>query len=223
MYIGQSMGKVGKANNRFICDQQEQEITSICVTNARPTGLGSECHDIQMDKSISICLPFLEYDSISTNEISIRPIRNDTNSPEMGHMDLVPTTIGDVNTTTNTSKRKQPTRTVTLRDIMQQPTHVESSCMEVIRENTKHQGFSESVANRIANNVRESTPKVYKGKWNNFSKWMRQNNKGDALKAIIPMIAEYLNLLFEVWELEISTIHGYRAAISRVIKLICRL
>ncbi len=218
-YIGQSMGKVGQTKNRFICNQQEQEITSICVTNARPTSMGSECHDIQIDQSIPIRLPSLEYDSRSTNEISIRPIRNDTNSPEMGHKDLVPTIIGNVNTTTNTSKRKQPTSTVTLRDIMQQPTHVESSCMEVIRENTKKQGFSESVANRIANNVRTSTQKIYKDKWNHFSKWMRQNNKGDALKATIPMIAEYLNLLFEVWELEISTIQGYRAAIGKVIKL----
>ncbi len=91
--------------------------------------------------------------------------------------------------------------------------------MNVIRESTKEQGFSDSVANRIANNVRSSTQNVCKGKWNNFSKWMRQNNKGDALKATIPMIAEYLNLLFEVWELEISIIQGYRAAISRVIKL----
>ncbi len=91
--------------------------------------------------------------------------------------------------------------------------------MEVIRESTKEQGFSESVTSRIANNAGESTQKVYKGKWSNFSKWMRQNNKCDALKAPIPMIAEFLNMLFEVWELEISTIQGYRAAISRVIKL----
>ncbi len=60
---------------------------------------------------------------------------------------------------------------------------------------------------------------MFNGKWNNFSKWIRQNNKVDALKATIPMIAEFLNMLFEVWELEISTIQRYRAAISRVIKL----
>ncbi len=49
------MGNMRKASSRFICNQQEQQTTTVCVSNARPRSLGSECHDIQMDKSVSIC------------------------------------------------------------------------------------------------------------------------------------------------------------------------
>ncbi len=44
--------------------------------------------------------------------------------------------------------------------------------MEIIRQSAEEQGFSESVAERIANNVRKSTLLMYKGKWNSFCKWI---------------------------------------------------
>ena len=75
------------------------------------------------------------------------------------------------------------------------------------------QGFSEAVATRIEAPQRRSTRSVYEAKWSIFTKWCIANQvdfKSPPLKSV----ADFLLYLFEVKNLQPSTIDGYRSAIA---------
>lgn len=53
-----------------------------------------------------------------------------------------------------------------------------------------------------------------------FAKWSVKYEKVNPLEADVRVIAKFLNMLFEEKELDVSTIKGYRAAISRVFRFV---
>ena len=91
--------------------------------------------------------------------------------------------------------------------------------MEIVRKKSTNKGFSDKVAKRIAQNIRSSSLTIYDGKWKTFCKWCKENNISEPLKVSVPQLAEFLNHLFEVEGLQVRTIKGYRAAISRMLNL----
>ncbi len=95
--------------------------------------------------------------------------------------------------------------------------------MEIIKHSTTQKGFSEKVANSIASDIRNSSSIIYDNKWKCFTKWLRKKGIKDPLQTNITNIAEFLNYLFEDKGLEVSTINGYKAAISKVLQLVTKL
>ena len=73
------------------------------------------------------------------------------------------------------------------------------------------------MAARMASAQKNNTLMVYQGKWDQFSKWCDENNI-DPFSVKAPTVADFLCFLHEVRHLALSTIEGYRTAISRVIK-----
>ena len=89
----------------------------------------------------------------------------------------------------------------------------ESSCMAPRATAIKEQGFSEAVAARIEAPQRRSTRSVYEAKWTIFTKWCVANQV-DFRAPPVKSVADFLLYLFEVKELQPSTIDGYRSAIA---------
>ena len=86
----------------------------------------------------------------------------------------------------------------------------EPTCLATRLTAIKEQGFSEAVAARIEAPQRGSTRSVYEAKWTIFTKWCLSNQvdfRAPPLKAI----ADFLLHLFQ---LQPSTIDGYRSAIA---------
>ena len=77
----------------------------------------------------------------------------------------------------------------------------------------KEQGFSEAVAARIEAPQRRSTRSVYEAKWTIFTKWCI-TNQVDFRSPPVNSVADFLLYLFEVKNLQPSTIDGYRSAIA---------
>ena len=90
---------------------------------------------------------------------------------------------------------------------------VPSSCMAPRATAIKEQGFSEAVAARIEAPQRRSTRSVYEAKWTIFTKWC-VTNQVDFRAPPVKSVADFLLYLFEVKELQPSTIDGYRSAIA---------
>lgn len=65
--------------------------------------------------------------------------------------------------------------------------------------------------------MRGSSSKIYNSKWARFAAWCELQDV-DPVKASCQVVASFLNHLFEVDKLAVSTIRGYRAALSRVLK-----
>ena len=76
---------------------------------------------------------------------------------------------------------------------------------------------SEKAAKHIAVPQRSSTRFVYEGKWAEFCAWC-ERRKEDPVQASVPLVADFLTDLFERNPpLAVSTIRGYRSAISATV------
>ena len=112
-----------------------------------------------------------------------------------------------------TSKSAQSADTALQSDPSQKSDKPEPSCMAPRASAIRKQGFSEAVATRIEAPQRRSTRSVYEAKWSIFTKWCIANQvdfKSPPLKSV----ADFLLYLFEVKNLQPSTIDGYRSAIA---------
>ena len=98
-----------------------------------------------------------------------------------------------------------------------QPGNVQLPRLDVVRNSLTARGFSQATADRIAVPQRSSTRSIYDGKWAEFCSWCSRK-KTDPVKATIPIVADFLVHLFERRPpLAVSTIRGYRSAISSTI------
>ena len=107
----------------------------------------------------------------------------------------------------------QPVDTTLQSDPSQKSDQPESSCMAPRATAIKEQGFSEAVAARIEAPQRRSTRSVYEAKWTIFTKWCVANQV-DFRAPPVKSVADFLLYLFEVKNLQPSTIDGYRSAIA---------
>ena len=102
---------------------------------------------------------------------------------------------------------------VPLRNPSQKSDQPKSSCLAPRATAIKEQGFSEAVAARIEAHQRRSTRSVYEAKWTIFTKWCI-TNQVDFRSPPVNSVADFLLYLFEVKNLQPSTIDGYRSAIA---------
>ena len=117
------------------------------------------------------------------------------------------------------SNSPQPTKPAQSLDTAVQPDpsqesgKPESPCMAPRATAIKEQGFSKAVAARIEAPQRKSTRSVYEAKWTIFTKWCI-TNQVDFRSPPIKSVADFLLYLFEIKNLQPSTIDGYRSAIA---------
>ena len=138
----------------------------------------------------------------------------------MGEQTLVPIVNGTDNGAAHPyNEGTQPVNTESHRSEMQRPDNAQPTCLEIIRDSVNLEGFSNQVATRIAKDVRKSSRNIYESKWKTFCGWATENDILKPEKASVPELANFLNYLFVVRKLQVSTIVGYRAAISRVLRL----
>ncbi len=214
-----SVATVGSTTGGSLCDMSEPQVTQVCVTSTRCRGLGGKCNDNQLGRHVCVCISPMEVNRRSPDEAGRGSSRDDPDSPILVNQVLVSSPARPTDSTTNTTQSERgSTETGSLRETVQRPAVIQPSCLEVIRNSTKEIGFSEKVSDRIARSVRSSSQSIYKGKWKIYSDWCKSNDM-DPLSNSVPQIAEFLNHLFEEQELAVSTIKGYRSAISRVLSL----
>ena len=111
------------------------------------------------------------------------------------------------------SQRATPADTALQSDPSQKSDKSKSPRMAPRATAIKEQGFSEAVAARIEAPQRKSTRSVYEAKWAIFTKWC-VSNKVDFKSPPLKSVADFLLYLFEVKNLQPSTIDGYRSAIA---------
>ncbi len=71
---------------------------------------------------------------------------------------------------------------------------------------------------RVSKDVRLSSRLVYSGKWKRFAKWATEKGLNVPYDVKVCHVANFLNELFTKEKLDVSTLKGYRSAISKVLK-----
>ena len=213
--LSRNMQQVAPAPRRSVCHEVQSQTASICIPSSGLPSFCSRCAHSAMGGSGCICLstnPHIgqgggEVIELSMQETNPHCTRVAQHALVLGpgeHVQSGPP---------QTSKSAQSVDTALQSDPSQKSDKPEPSCMAPRASAIRKQGFSEAVATRIEAPQRRSTRSVYEAKWSFFTKWCIANQvdfKSPPLKSV----ADFLLYLFEVKNLQPSTIDGYRSAIA---------
>ena len=209
------MRKVAPAKSGPVCHQVQQQTTPVCVTGARPPGLGSGCTQPLLGGPGPIRLPTGSHLGQSGGEAPGLPLQqNNPDCPRVAQHALVLGPGSNVKPDpTLSAQHTKPCVSAVQPGPSQEPVESEPTCLAPRASAIKEQGFSEAVAARIEAPQRRSTRSVYEAKWTIFTKWCLSNQvdfRAPPLKAI----ADFLLHLFQDKKLQPGTIDGYRSAIA---------
>ena len=209
------MFKVASATSGPVCHQVQQQTTSVCVTGARPPGLGSGCTQSLLGVPGPIRLPTGSHLGQSGGEAPGLPLQqNNSDCSRVAQHALVLGPGSNVKPDpTVSAQHTQPSVSAIQPGPSQEPVESEPTCLAPRASAIKEQHFSEAVAARIEAPQRRSTRSVYEAKWTIFTKWCLSNQvdfRAPPLKAI----ADFLLHLFQEKKLQPGTIDGYRSAIA---------
>ena len=209
------MLKVAPATSGPVCHQIQQQTAPVCVTGARPPGLGSGCTQPLLGGPGPIRLPTGSHLGQSGGEAPGLPLQqNNPDCPRVAQHALVLGPGSNVKPDpTVSAQHTQPSVSAIQPGPSQEPVESEPSCLAPRASAIKEQGFSESVAARIEAPQTRSTRSVYEAKWTIFTKWCL-NNQVDFRAPPLKAIADFLLHLFQDKKLQPGTIDGYRSAIA---------
>ena len=160
--------------DRLVCNKiQQQQLSLVCLSSTRPSGLGSGCTQSVLGKSGSICIPtnsHLGQGSGKATEQTLQQAHSDCPRVAKHALVLGSSDHGQSNST-EPSQSTQSIDTALQSDPAQEPDKSKSPCMAPRASAIKEQGFSEAVAARIEVPQRGSTRSVYEAKWTIFTKW----------------------------------------------------
>ena len=207
--------EVAPASNRPLCHQVQLQTTSVCVSNSGSPSGGSGCSHPAMTGSGCLCLSTDRHLGQSSRKATGHPMQkiNSDRSGVAQHA-LVLGLSGHVQPSSpEPTTAAQPVDTALQPDPSQESDQSKSTRLAPRTTAIKEQGFSEAVAARIEAPQRRSTRSVYEAKWTIFTKWCI-TNQVDFRSPPVNSVADFLLYLFEVKNLQPSTIDGYRSAIA---------
>ena len=209
-----NMQQVAPAPDRPICHQFQQQVASICVSDARSPGNSSGCTQFAMGGSGCIRLPTSVRLGQSGGEVAGHPMQETYfNCPGVAqHALVLGSSVHVQPDPTLPTQSTQLVNTTLQSDSPQESDKSKPPCVAPRTTAIKEQGFSEAVAARIEAPQRRSTRSVYEAKWSIFTKWCL-SNKVDFRAPPVKSVADFLMYLFQDKKLQPSTIDGYRSAI----------
>ena len=212
--VSKDMQQMAPASNRSVCHEVQPHVTSVCIPSSGPPGCSSRCTHSAMGGSGCTCLPtdcHLGQSGGKAAGLSVPKTHSDR--PGVAQHALVLGLGGHVQPNpSQPAKSVQSVDTALQSDPSQKSDKSKSPCMAPRATSIKEQGFSEAVAARIEAPQR-STRSVYEAKWAIFTKWCI-TNQVDFKSPPLKSVADFLLYLFEVKNLQPSTIDGYSSAIA---------
>ena len=160
------MLKVAPATSGPVCHQVQQQTATVCVTSARPPGLGSGCTQPLLGGPGPIRLPTSSHLGQSGGEAPGLPLQqNNSDCSRVAQHALVLGPGGTVKPDPTVSALyTKPSVSALQPGPSQEPVEYEPTCLAPRASAIKEQGFSEAVAARIEAPQRRSTRSVYEAK-----------------------------------------------------------
>ena len=218
-----AMEEVVSSTSGCFCHSMDTQASTLLFPTPRSTGSGSGCIITTMDNTYSVPLSTYPIVTSCIEETSATsPASHPCSSMESDkHMVPTPTKTnsGTGHRCTKTTYSAQSTRTATKQFGTSKSTSAQSTrCLAAI-SGLKQQGFSQSALSVIIEDTVLSTRTVYDAKWIVFTSWCK--NQIPVIlphKINVPQLADFLCYLFNTKHLSLTTLQGYRSAISSVLK-----
>jgi integrase len=203
-----------------VCNVPQFQIADVCVSSTRPQGLGSRCIVSELGQFASLCFSTDSHPIKGTVEAAITSVRTDPDSAMLAETEVVPSAAGAPGGSPQEATGiTEIVEAATVVIVPQQPLDVGSSRLEIVKQSHVDRGFSTEVAERMAAAQKPSSLKVYDSKWRNFCDWC-VGRQSDPLHSSAAVVADFLLHLKTEKKLAVSTIEGYRTAISHTLKAV---
>ena len=213
--FSEDMQQMAPTSNRSICHEVQSQVTSVCISGAGLPGCSSGCTHSTMGGPGCLCLPtYSHLGQSGGKDAGLSMPKAHSDRPRVAQHALV-LGFGDhvQPNSPQSSKSAKPLLTALQSDPSQKSDQSKSPCLAPRATAIKKQGFSQAVAARIEAPQGKSTRSVYEVKWAIFTKWCI-SNQVDFKSPPLNSVADFLLYLFEVRNLQPSTIDGYRSAIA---------
>lgn len=211
-------GSVSGDQGRLVRDLREQETTSFCQSLSGRQGTGSRCFLNPLGRVSSLRVSSNQTDSGCASEDSGGQMLYPVGSASMGRSGLVPNnTQPPDRLSEEASNTAEAFISEGRQDVSLQSKPAESARLALVKRSLQEKGFSREVSQRAALSNRQSTRSVYDSRFSKFLEWL-DARQGSLEKLTIQEIAEYFLDLFNQ-QLTVSTIMGYRTAVSSALGL----
>ena len=202
-------------NGGPVCNKPEQQATILFQPSARTGSLSSRCTDSGLDGVGSLCLPSYSHITISAKKDTGGKLQDHSYSAPLAKEILVHKNFGSVNRTSNKTTLHEQT-VGSEWNLSQGPSSVQLPCMDAFTKVRTDKGFSVRAAHYAGKNIRDSSKQVYTARWDLFSSWCA-TQQINSLQISAAELMEFFIHLLEDKKLSLSTIKGYRSAISHVL------
>ena len=207
--------RAGPSDGGPVCHSTQSSAPPVCVSCTRPGSLGSRCSDSGLGSADSIRFPTIQPSSASASEGSNILLPAPVSGSLVASTSMVQQPDG-APLRPSSGSAPQTRSAKSKRCHSQQPRHVPSTRLAVIRRALQKKRFSSRASLFIESARRQSTRTVYDAKWKVFSQWCLRR-KVNPLDPSPRRLADFLVFLFDERKLSVSTIKGYRSMISHTL------
>ncbi len=210
--------QVGSSVGGLVRDKAQQQASAVCLASPRSGGVGDRRAVLVVEASGRVCLSSVHHASQGPGESQTGRGSSDTGGPLLADQTVVLPSTGTPDGAPGSSASLPPT-SVTARgpDSPLQRVHAQPSRLEAIRHSVGAEGFSAHAARIISESNRPSTSQCYDAKWRAWSDWCLKQQV-DPLDPSLGQVGEFFIHLYEVKNLSVSAIKGYRSAMSSSLK-----
>ncbi len=211
---GQSPQPLGTTNDRPVRHTDEHKTPDIRQPVSRSTSVGHGRADVGLGRDQRLRFsPLRSARAGSAQILGHRDMHDDLDRPLLAVTELVSVTAGCsgsiTSQPTNMGEHRQPAR---LSDASES-SMARVTRVEIIQRSLHGRGFSEDVASFVVGSTRQSSRQCYDGKWAIYMDWC-DRRKIDSLSPSVGELADFLIFLFKDRKAALSTIQGYRSALS---------
>ena len=216
--FGISVDGLGETHDRPIRHEAQLQVTNVCVSGSRQDGMASRRSLHDMGQSTRLRFSSNGHSSKSPSKVTAASMQDDSDSPVLAKATVVHNIDRNASgLSTRTSQMGPATQATPIRHLSQEAGGVQLTRLEIVQRAHRNRGFSNKVATRMSQPQKQSSLKVYQGKWKLFCDWCQERDL-DPLSISNLQVADFLVHLHEDRHLAPSTIEGYRTAISNTIK-----
>ena len=203
---------------RPICDEVQQEATSVHFASSGSRSMGGGCVVGSMEQSTGVRLPSLCNSREGNKEGKGRPGIPDTHCSSLrGTLMVSGAPQPHAPGSTSSHFGRKGSRSAKVRDSARKPKCAQSPRLVSVRESLSMRGASEDVIDLVDHAHRPGTKKVYKARWISWCNWCRKNDVAANSPSHIDL-ANYLAYLTKVKRLSASAVKGHRAAINTTLR-----
>lgn len=210
-----SIQSLGQANDRSVRNQPKPQTPTLLQPTVRPSLTWSRLSQSKLERNLRVCLSTQPSTPSGSQKDSKRAMHDHSycSSVAITKLVLPHSQSTDSQTPEDTINEQTP---IPEWEVSCQPETIQLSRLAAFKQSRTQEGFSEKATSYADRCIRESSHSIYAGRWRVFSDWCSEEQV-NTLRPSASQLIDFLIYLFEDRKLSVSSIKGYRSAISHVL------